>query len=233
MRAVKKYLFFRELLVLLMLVFITGCEQKEQAIEQSPAPVGERSAAETPLPVEMMDNELFYAEGMESISINETELTAGTKADMTVQVKEGEELYCRIGREKLNPQMDLPLLLDGESEMCGVDLVGYLGEGFSEVFEDSFVIARPGFDYQMAWYDFNHDGKKELIFAGGDKHTTLRCSVFQIELKEESCDGQRVYVPEPKTLLEIQEGVRAYVNDNNEICVVDTENNISKLTVPL
>lgn len=178
---------------------------------------------------------MFYAEGMESISINETELTAGTKADMTVQVKEGEELYCRIGREKLNPQMDLPLLRDGESEMCGVDLVGYLGEGFSEVFEDSYVIARPGFDYQMAWYDFNHDGKKELIFAGGDKHTTLRCSVFQLELIliKDSSDDQLVYVPEPRTLLEIQEGVRAYVNDNNEICVVDTENNISKLTVPL
>lgn len=230
LRVVKKYLYFLNLLVLLMLVLFTGCEQKKKTMKKSPAPSGEISVADTPLPVEMMENQLFYAEGMESISINETELTSGTDIDMTVQVTEGTELYCRIGREDLNPQMELNILSVEESEIYGIDLVNYLGERF---FEDDYPIARSGFDYQMAWYDFNQDGKKELIFAGGDKHTTLICSVFQLEVIEENLDGQLIYLPEPRTILEIQEGVRAYVNDNNEICVVDTENNIFKLTVPL
>lgn len=225
----KQYLYFRNLLVLSMLVLFAGCEQKEQTVEESPAPTGELSVVETPLPVEMTGEQLFYVEGMESISINEKELTAGKEVDMTVQTAEGEEIYCMIGREDINPQMELNIMPD-ESEIYGIDLVSYLGEGFME---DHYCIARSGFDYQMAWYDFNQDGKKELIFAGGDKHTTLVCSVFQLEVIEESLDGQLIYTLNPRTILEIREGIRAYVNDNNEICVVDAENNISKRTVPL
>lgn len=236
MRTVKKHLYFWNLFVLSMLVFFTGCGQKEQTMEKSPAPSGEISAAETPLPVEMMDDQLFYAKGMESISINEADLTAGKQVNLTVQVKEGRELYGMIGREDLNPQMKLLIFPDEEkeSEVYGIDLVGYLGEGFREVMDDSFLIARSGFDYQMAWYDFNQDGEKELIFAGGDRHTTMVCSVFQLEVKKESLkDQSKYYALEPKTILEIKEGVRAYVNDHNEICVVDRKNNISKRTVPL
>ena len=183
--------------------------------------------------VAVMENQLFYAEGMESISINEKELTAGKKADMTVRVAEEEEIYCMIGREDSNPQMKLTIVPVGESKSYGIDLVSDLGKGF---LKDYYPIARSGFDYQMAWYDFNRDGKKELIFAGGDKHTTLVCSVFQLEAREETLGGQLIHELVPRTILEIQEGVRgvrAYVNDDNEICVVDTENNISRLTVPL
>lgn len=234
MRTVKKHLYFWNLFLLSMLVFFTGCEQKEQTMEKSPAPIRETAATETPLPVEMMDDQLFYAKGMESISINEADLTVGKQVDMTVQVKEGREIYGMIGREDLNPQMKLNILPGEESEVYGIDLVCYLGEGFQEVMEDSYLIARSGFDYQMAWYDFNQDGEKELIFAGGDRHTTMVCSVFRLEVKKESSkDQSEYYVLEPKTILEIKEGVRAYVNDNNEICVVDMENNISKRTVPL
>lgn len=226
----KQYLYFRNLLVLSMLLLFTGCQQKEQTVEESPAPTGELSVVETPLPVEVTGDQLFYAEGMESISINEKDLTAGKEVNETVQIAEGEKLYYMIGREDTNPQMELNILpeSEGENEIIGIDLVSYLGEGFTE---DSWPVARSGFDYQMAWYDFNQDGRKELIFAGGDKHNTLVCSVFQLEVIEESVNGQLEYVLEPKTILEIQEGVRAYVNDNNEICVVDAENHISKWTV--
>ena len=231
MRTVKKHLYFWNLFVLSMLVYFTGCGQKEQTMEKSPAPIRETAAAETPLPVEMMDNQLFYAKGMESISINEADLTVGKQVDLTVQVKEGREIYGMIGREDLNPQMKLSILPGEESEIYGIDLVSYLGEGFME---DYYPIARSGFDYQMAWYDFNQNGEKELIFAGGDRHTTMVCSVFQLEVKKESSkDQSEYYVLEPKTILEIKEGVRAYVNDNNEICVVDMKNNITKRTVPL
>ena len=206
----KQYLYFRNLLVLSMLLLFTGCEQKEQRVEESQASTEEPSAEKTPLPVEVptgvTDNQLFYAEGMESISINEKNLTAGKEVNETVQIAEG------------------------ENEISGIDLVSCLGEGFTE---DSWPVARSGFDYQMAWYDFNQDGRKELIFAGGDKHTSLACSVFQFEVIEETVNGQLEYFLEPKIILEIQEGVRAYVNDNNEICVVDAENHISKRTVPL
>lgn len=225
----KNNIFLWNLLVLSMLVFFIGCEQKEQMVEGSPAPTGDPSVVETPLPMEVTGNQLFYAEGMESISINEKELTTGKEVDMTVQTAEIAELYCSIGREEQNPQMDLNIWPDGESEIHGIDLVNYLGEGF---LEDDYPIARSGFDYQMAWYDFNQDGKKELIFACGDKHTTLVCSVFQLEVTEESLNGKLIYELNPKTILEIQKGVHAYVKDNNEICVVDTENNISKLAVP-
>lgn len=240
----KQSFYFRSLLLLAMLVFFTGCEQKEQTVEESPAVTDERSMEvppvsadeasieETPLPVEMMDNQLFYAEGMESISVNEAKLMKGKEVDMTVQTAEEWEIYCRIGREEMNPQMKLQVIPIGESEIAGIDLVdGFLGKGF---LEDYYPTARSGFDYQMAWYDFHQDGKKELIFAGGDKQETLVCSVFQFEVIEENVDGQSRYL-EPKTILEIPEGVgvRAYVNDHNEICVVDGEGHISKVAVPL
>lgn len=238
----KQYLYFGNLLVLSMLLLFTGCQQKEQTVEESPAPTGESSVVETPLPEEVTDNQLFYAEGMESISINEKDLTAGKEVDMTVQSAEGEEQYCSIGREKLNPQMKLEVFPCGEHEynVAAIDFLSCLGEGFRNVL-DLGNTPRSGFDYQMAWYDFNQDGKKELIFAGGDKKGTLACAVFQVELTDFGSEmGSESMLdsgnpPEKlqvfKTIQEFQGGVRAYVNDNNEICVVDGVNHIYKQTV--
>lgn len=239
----KQSFYFRSLLLLAMLVFFTGCEQKEQTVEESPAVTDERSMEvppvsadeasieETPLPVEMMDNQLFYAEGMESISISERELTARKEVDMTARTAEGKEINCKIGREETNPQMELDIMLRKEGEDVGFDLLGYLGEGFRNVL-DEYNMPRYGFDYQMAWYDFNQDGKKELIFAGGDKQGILACAVFQLEVTENWLDDLE-HRKTPRRILEIQESIRAYVNDHNEICVVDGEGHISKVAVPL
>lgn len=220
----KQYLHFGNLLVLSMLLLFTGCEQKEQTVEESSVSTEEISVEETPLPVEMTKNQLFYAEGMESISITERELTAGKEVDMTVQTAEGEDIYCELGREQTNPQMKLIVVVESQNKIQGIDLISDVGEEF---FMKDFVIPRKGYKYQMAWYDFNQDGKKELIFAGGYNQEIFVCDVFQFEsIADDVLAGKW-----PQKILEIREGVRAYVNDDNEICVVDAENHISKQTV--
>lgn len=90
-------------------MFFTGCEQIEQTMEKTPASTGEISVVETPLPPEVMGNQLFYAEGMESISVNEAELMKGKEVEMTVQTAELGELWGKIGREGHISKVAVPL----------------------------------------------------------------------------------------------------------------------------
>lgn len=70
-------------------------------------------------------------------------------------------------------------------------------------------------------YDFDHDGKKEIIIAGGNKKDTLELCVFQLDFDLDFDKN------EPKKIFEINDGYKSYVNEKDEICTIDYKDNIS------
>lgn len=155
---------------------------------------------------------LFNADKMETVEISGKDLLQKKKVEMSTEIITGTKIDLAIKRDDYNPGFSLIIY----SQNVGIDMSSNLGKSVNDG-----CIPKEDFYYQMASYDFDHDGKKEIIIAGGNKKDTLELYVFQLDL---DLDFEK---NEPKKIFEINDGYKSYVNEKDEICVIDYKDDIS------
>ena len=97
----------------------------------------------------------------------------------------------------------------------GIDLVTYL-----EKSTDEWSGALEDFYYQLSCYDFDNDGEKEIIVAAGDKKDTLELYILRLDYNNPDFDNAQI-------LKSINRGSKVYVNEKKEVCVMDSQGQIS------
>lgn len=162
---------------------------------------------------------LFNADKMETVEISGEDILRKKKAELSTEIITGEKVDFVIEDDFYHFGMSMLIRLGN----VGMDMSWNLGKSV-----DGGVVPKEGFYYQMATYDFDHDGKKEIIIAGGNKKDILELRVFQLDT--DSIDLVKKGEP-PKSLdqsiLRVDGGSKSYVNEKDEICVIDDKNNIS------
>lgn len=147
---------------------------------------------------------LFDAPGMESIQLTGQEIIDGKEANMSVKISDTINMDFHIGLDHPNGTQ---LYAIYNSDACNL-AVNYTNP---EMYDNDEPI--PTFSYQICCYDFNQDGIKEIVVAGGNSEDRLYVYVHYVDI-----DSQFVVYPENYIL-----GYKnAYVNENNEICVPST-----------
>lgn len=94
----------------------------------------------------------------------------------------------------------------------GIDLVSYLGEKSI----DEWGGALEDFYYELACYDFDNDGEKEIIVAAGNKKDKLELYILRLDHDNPEFRNAQI-------LKSINSGSKAYVNEKKEICVMDSQ----------
>lgn len=155
---------------------------------------------------------LFNADKMETIEISGKDLLQKKKVELSTEIITGKKIDLAIKLDDYNFGFSLIIY----SENVGIDMSSNLEKSVKKG-----CAPKEDFYYQMASYDFDHDGKKEIIVAGGNKKDTLELCVFQLDL---DLDFEK---NEPKLFFEINDGYKTYVNEKDEICVIDYNDNIS------
>lgn len=155
---------------------------------------------------------LFNADKMETIEISGKDLLQKKKVELSTEIITGKKIDLAIKLDDYNFGFSLIIY----SENVGIDMSSNLEKSVKKG-----CAPKEDFYYQMASYDFDHDGKKEIIVAGGNKKDTLELCVFQLDL---DLDFEK---NEPKLFFEINDGYKTYVDEKDEICVIDYNDNIS------
>lgn len=155
---------------------------------------------------------LFNADTMETIEISGKDLLQKKKVELSTEIITGKKIDLAIKLDDYNFGFSLIIY----SENVGIDMSSNLEKSVKKG-----CAPKEDFYYQMASYDFDYDGKKEIIVAGGNKKDTLELCVFQLDL---DLDFEK---NEPKLFFEINDGYKTYVNEKDEICVIDYNDNIS------
>lgn len=155
---------------------------------------------------------LFNADKMETIEISGKDLLQKKKVELSTEIITGKKIDLAIKLDDYNFGFSLIIY----SENVGIDMSSNLEKSVKKG-----CAPKEGFYYQMASYDFDHDGKKEIIVAGGNKKDTLELCVFQLDL---DLDFEK---NKPKLFFEINDGYKTYVNEKDEFCVIDYNDNIS------
>ena len=155
---------------------------------------------------------LFNADKMESIEISGKDVCKGKEVDISTEITAGKKAELVIKRDKNRPSFSM-IIYAGDK---GIDMISNLAKSL-----DEWCWVKEHFYYQMAAYDFNHDGEKEIIVAGGNKKDTLELYVFRLN---PDLDFEK---NEPHLLAEINGGYKSYVNEKDEICVIDSNKDIS------
>lgn len=155
---------------------------------------------------------LFNADKMEAVEISGKDLLQKKKVEMSTEIITGTKIDLAIKLDDYNFGFSLIIY----SENGGIDMSSNLGESVK-----GGCTPKEDFCYQMASYDFDHDGKKEIIIAGGNKKDTLELCVFQLDFDLDFDKN------EPKKIFEINDGYKAYVNEKDEICVIDYKGSTS------
>lgn len=163
-----------------------------------------------------MGDYLFNADKMETIEISGKDLLQKKKVELSTEIITGKEIGLAIKLDDHN--LGFSLIIYSEND--GIDMSSNLEKSVKKG-----CAPKEDFYYQMASYDFDHDGKKEIIVAGGNKKDTLELCVFQLDL---DLDFEK---NEPKLFFEINDGYKTYVNEKDEICVIDYNDNISVYTL--
>ena len=157
-------------------------------------------------------NCLFNASELDFVEISGEELLERKEVAISTEIMPGKDADLVIKRDNVGQGISMTII----SEKKGVDMVSYLGES-----TDEWCGAKKEFYYQMAAYDFNNDGEKEVIVAGGNKADILEVNVFCIDLNIDFGNNN------PQLLAQINGGSKSYVDEKNEICVIDSNNNMS------
>ena len=155
---------------------------------------------------------LFNADKMETVEISGKDLLKRKKVEMSTETLAGENITLVIKRDNYGVGISMLFFFDSS----GADLVSSLGKSL-----DEWGGAKEDFYYQIAAYDFNLDGRKEIIVAGGNKQDILELCVYQFD---PNLDYDR---NNPKLLTTIIGSYKSYVNEQNDICVIDSGNNVS------
>ena len=198
------------LIISLLLFTLCGCNTKvdnrESEIKKS-----------NNVPLAATGKYLFNADKMETAEISGDDLLNRKKVEMSIEdtwkkEKKWKDVTLEIKREKYGVSIAMDFFCDSS----GADFYDGLGETL-----DEWSGAKKGFYYQLAVYDFNNDGNKEIIAAGGNKKDILELSVFQFN--PERPGGRN----NPKSLAHhvIKGGYKSYVNEKNDICVMDDSGN--------
>lgn len=165
-----------------------------------------------------MDSYLFNAEDMDSIEISGEKLLSRKEVNMSVKLNKKKTADFYIAREAYGPAIDISVCIGSN----GVDFASwYLNKAL-----DEYCGALSGYYYQEVCYDFDKDGEKEIVIAAGNKKDKLYIYVFRLKY-ETTVDFLK---SNPKLVACIVGGSYAYVNSNNEICVVDSKN--QEITYP-
>lgn len=159
-----------------------------------------------------MGDYLFNADKMETIEISGKDLLQKKKVELSTEIITGKKIDLAIKLDDNNFGFSLIIY----SENVGIDMSSNLEKAVKKG-----CAPKEDFYYQMASYDFDHDGKKEIIVAGGNKKDTLELCVFQLDL---DLDFEK---NKPKLFFEINDGYKTYVNEKDEFCVIDYNDNIS------
>lgn len=146
---------------------------------------------------------LFEAKGMESIQLTGQEIIEGKEANMSVKISETINMDYHIGIDHPNG-VQLYVIYDSIAYNLAVNYTS------PEMFDNDEAI--PEYSYQLCCYDFNKDGTKEVVVAGGDNDDNLFISVFYVDI-----DSPSNFICYPQNY--ILGYKNAYVNESNEICV--------------
>lgn len=154
---------------------------------------------------------LFNADNMESIEISGKDLEERKVVETSVDIGKDKSVTLRIRRDQYGDGFGMLALL----KPTGADLVSCLGDSIGDgcAFKEDF-------HYQMCCYDFDGDGVKEIVVAGGNKKDVLELRIFTVNPDEKIRE-----FPEPVT--EINGGIKAYVNKEGGISVMDSETHTS------
>jgi hypothetical protein len=188
---------------------LIGCSTPKAPAENNKTPLSQvtseqqtiQKADEKPEENKGTQAYLFEAKGMESIQLTGKEIIDGKEATMSVKISDAINMDFHIGLDHPNG-MQLYAIYD--SNACNL-AVNYTNP---EMYDNDEPI--PAFSYQICCYDFNYDGKKEIVVAGGNHEDQLFVYVHYVDI-----DSEYIVYPENYIL-----GYKnAYVNENNEIAV--------------
>lgn len=166
---------------------------------------------------QIMDKELkvgkylFNANEMDSVEISGEDLLNHKKVNISTVEEDGRDIGLVIKRKDYGPAIAMDVLF-GEN---GINLVTYLKKS-----TDEWCGALEDFYYQLSCYDFDNDGEKEIIVGAGNKKDILELYILRLDY----------YNPDfrnAKILKSINSGCKAYVNEKKEICVMDSQGQIS------
>lgn len=191
------------------LLILSGCDNWTD----KDAPIEEANVTDTPQETPGSEKTLpdvgdflFNAEGMESIEISGKDLGERKIVETSVEIEKGKSATLRVRRDEYGNGIGMVYLAEPE----GAELVTCLDKSL-----DDGCVFKEDFYYQMCGYDFDGDGVKEIVVAGGNKKDVLELRIFHINPGEEMKD-----IPEPVT--EINGGMKSYVNAEGGICVQDS-----------
>lgn len=85
--------------------------------------------------------------------------------------------------------------------------------------EKDFGFPIEDFYYEIACFDFNRDGSKEIVMSAGNKVDKLLIYVFEMNYFAKTYEEQK-----PRVISSFEGITKAYVNENNEICIVKDNN---------
>jgi outer membrane murein-binding lipoprotein Lpp len=190
----KKYL----AAVLITICLLAGCTGQENKNENAQV----SSSQETTEKQEQSAQEyLFKAKDMDSIQLTGQEILDGKEADMSVKISDDISMDFHLSRDNPNGTK-MYAIYNSEATNLAVNYIS------PDVFDNDEAIASDY--YQMACYDFNMDGIKEVIIACGNRNDKLSLFIFKVVT-----DSEFIFYPTNYIL-----GYKdAYVNDGNEICV--------------
>lgn len=204
-----KKIIFRLIFMYLMSVGVMGSLTACGNTENSDANTGKKLLVKDKIDV---GDYLFNADKMETVEISGKDLLRKKKVELSTEIINGTKIDFAIKLDDYNFGFSLIIY----SENGGIDMSSNLEKSVKKG-----CTPKEDFYYQMASYDFDHDGKKEIIIAGGNKKDTLELCVFQLDFDLDFDKN------EPKKIFEINDGYKSYVNEKDEICVIDYKDNIS------
>lgn len=160
---------------------------------------------------EYVGNYLFNTDKGDCIEISGQDLLNHKKVNLSTVEDDGRDIELVIKRENYGPAIAMDVFF-GEK---GIDLVTYL-----EKSTDEWSGALEDFYYQLSCYDFDNDGEKEIIVAAGNKKDTLELYILRLDYNNPDFDNAQI-------LKSINRGSKVYVNEKKEICVMDSQGQIS------
>ena len=160
---------------------------------------------------------LFNAKEMDSVEISGEDLLNNKEVNISTAEEDGRDIDLRIKREKYGPSFGMDVFFEEK----GIDLVTYLEKSM-----DEWGGALEDFYYQLACYDFDNDGEKEIIVGGGNKKDILELYILRLDYDNPGFDNAKI-------LKSINGGCKAYVNEKKEICVVDAKGQSNTISYTL
>lgn len=201
----KKYLYF--LVLGIMVLSLSGCSEEKVSTDETTSNTSSPTSSEETTQTDTAEKQdyLFDAEGMDTIQLTGQEILDGKEADMSVEISGVGNINMDFHISRDDPNgVKLYATYEGNainfaSNYMNADAFDENGEAISSYY------------YQISCYDFNHDDFKEVVIASGNKEDQLSIYVFEPYVEDSSLFVLYNYILGYTT---------AYVNDEDEICVL-------------